>query len=251
MTVSSIDKSQQTAAKVVGLAYLISFALVVYVHYGILWRLTGINWSPTTGNVAETARNILAHEQFFRTGIALNILYCAGIFLLLTALYVVLRPVNKGLALLAAFWWVVYAFTWLLMSLNNFHALMLLNGADYLRVFEPERLQAWAMFYFKMGFDIYYVGLLFWGLASTVCACLWFKSRYIPRALAAFGVLSSTFAAVCSFALFINPHFDKIVGLGWFDTPMGLFDIALNFWLLFKGLRPPAMAEARVQTVAV
>jgi len=238
MTISPIDKSQRTAAKVVGFTYLITFALVVYVHYGIIWRLI-------TGNAAETARNILAHEQFFRTGVALNILYCAGIFVLLTALYVVLKPVNKGLALLAAFWWVVYAFTWLFMSLNYFHALLLLKGADYLRVFDAERLQAWAMFYFKMGFDIYYVGLLFWGLASTVCACLWFKSRYIPRALAAFGVISSAFAAVCSFALFINPYFDKIVGLGWFDSPMGLFDIALSFWLLFKGLKPSAVAEAR------
>jgi hypothetical protein len=141
----------------------------------------------------------------------------------------------------------VNAFTWLFMSLNYFHALLLLKSPDYLRAFEPERLQAWAMFYFKMGFDIYYVGLLFWGLASTACACLWFKSRYIPRALAAFGVLTSAFAAACSFALFINPHFDKIIGLGWFDSPMGLFDIALSFWLLFKGLKPPAAAEARAQ----
>jgi hypothetical protein len=80
---------------------------------------------------------------------------------------------------------------------------------------------------------------------------LWFKSRYIPRALAAFGVIASAFAAACSFALFINPHFDKIVGLGWFDSPMGLFDIALSFWLLFKGLKLPASAEARTKAVAV
>ncbi|MGA3135388.1 MAG: DUF4386 domain-containing protein [Terracidiphilus sp.] len=238
MTTSSIDKSQRTAAKVVAFAYLITFATVVYVHYGILWRLI-------TENAAETARNILGHEQFFRTGVALNILYCAGIFVLLTALYVVLKPVNKGLALLAAFWWVVYAFTWLFMSLNYFDALRLLKSADPLQAFDAQRLQALAGFTLHTNFDIYYIGLLFWGLASTVCACLWFKSRYIPRALAAFGVVSSAFAAVCSFALFINPHFDKIVGLGWFDSPMGLFDIALSFWLLFKGLKPSGTAEAR------
>jgi hypothetical protein len=101
-----------------------------------------------------------------------------------------------------------------------------------------------------MGFDIYYVGLLFWGLASTVCACLWFKSRYIPRALAAFVVLSSAFAVACTCVFFIFPGFDKIVGLGWFDSPMGLFDIALSFWLIFKGLKPPGIPEARAQAVA-
>jgi len=166
---------------------------------------------------------------------------------LLTALYVVLKPVNRGLALMAAFSWLVWAFMWLVVALYEFHALLLLKGADYLKVFDTERLQAWAMLYFKMGFDIYYVGLLFWGLASTLCAYLWFKSRYVPRALAAFGILSSAFAVMCSFALYINPNFDKIVGLGWFDIPMGLFDIALSFWLLIKGLSPSRKAEAQVQ----
>ncbi|MGA7831890.1 MAG: DUF4386 domain-containing protein [Terracidiphilus sp.] len=237
MTISPIDNSQRIAAKVAACAYLITFATVVYVHYGILWRLT-------TGNAAETARNILAHEQLFRICIAGNLFFCVGIFVLLTALYVVLRPVNRALALLGAFWWLVWEFMWLLITLNLFDALRLLDGGDSLQAFGADQLQSLASFYLHTGFDRYYVGLLFWGLASTACACLWFKSRYIPRALAAFGVLSSAFAVACSFALCINPNFDKIVGLGWFDTPMGLFDIALSFWLLFKGLKQLKAAEA-------
>jgi len=243
MTIGPIDNSQRTAAKVVGIAYLITFATVVYVHYGILWRLI-------TSNAAETARNILAHETLYRIGVAGTVLYSAGVIVLLTALYVVLKPVNRGLALMSAFSWLVWAFMWLVMALNYFHALRLFKGAEYLKVFEAGQLQAWAIFYFKTGFDVYYIGLLFWGLASTICACLWFKSRYIPRALSAFGVLSSAFAVACTLALFIDPNFDKIVGLGWFDSPMGLFDIALSLWLIFKGLSPSRKAEARAQTSA-
>jgi len=243
MTISPISNAQQTAAKVTAFAYLLTFATVLYVHYGILWRLI-------TGNAAETARNILAHETLFRIGVAGTVLYSAGVIVLLTALYVVLKPVNRGLALLSAFSWLVWAFMWLVIALNYFHALMLLKGAGYLQVFEAERLQAWAMLYFKIGFDIYYVGLLFWGLASTVCACLWFKSRYIPRALSAYGVLSSAFAVACTSVFLIFPNFDKVVGLGWFDSPMGLFDIALSLWLLFKGLSPSRKALARAQAGA-
>lgn len=95
--------------------------------------------------------------------------------------------------MLAAFWRLVYALMWVLMTLNLFDALRLLTGADYLRVFDAERLQALARFYLGTRFDYYYVGLLFGALASTVCGYLWFKSRYIPRALAAFGVISSAF----------------------------------------------------------
>jgi hypothetical protein len=80
----------------------------------------------------------------------------------------------------------------------------------------------------------YYVGLLFGALASTVCGYLWFRSRYIPRSLAVFGMIASAFCVVYSFVFYIFPNFDKIVNLWWFDTPMGIFDIALSFWLVFN-----------------
>jgi len=244
MTLSPIDESQRTAARVAGFAYLITFATVVAVNFGIHDRLI-------VENNAQTARNILAHERLFRIGIVGDLTYCAGVVVLLTALYVILRPVNRGLALLAAFWRLVWVLMWLVMTLNLFDALRLLNGADYLRAFEAERLQALASLYLGTRFDYYYVGLLFGGLASTVCGYLWFKSRYIPRALAAFGVISSAFCVACTLVFYIFPNFDKIVNLWWFDTPMAIFDTALSFWLLFKGLRPSGVAEAPAQASAV
>ncbi len=237
MAVYTIDESQRTAARVAGFANLITFATVVYVNFGIHARLIAGN------NAAETARNILAHERLFRIGIAGDLIYCVGAVVLLTALYVVLKPVNRGLALLGAFWRLVWVLMWLDMTLNLFDALRLLSGAEYLRAFEAERLQALARFYLGTSFDYYYVGLLFGGLASTVCGYLWFKSRYIPRALAAFGVISSIFCVACTLVFYIFPSFDKIINLWWFDTPMVIFDIALSFWLLFKGLTPSRIAD--------
>ena len=63
MTVNPLDESQRKAARVAGLAYLITFATVVYVNFGIHDRLI-------VQNNAETVRNILAHERLFRIGIA-------------------------------------------------------------------------------------------------------------------------------------------------------------------------------------
>ncbi|MGA3028497.1 MAG: DUF4386 domain-containing protein [Bryobacteraceae bacterium] len=237
MAIHTVDESQRQAARVAGLAYLATFATVVYVNFGIHDRLIVAN------NAAETARNILAHERLFRIGIAGDLIYCAGVVVLLTALYVILKPVNRGLALLAAFWRLVWVLMWLAMTLQLFDALRLLSGADYSRAFEAERLQALAKLYLGTRFDYYYVGLLFGALASTACGYLWFKSRYIPRSLAAFGVISSAFCVACTFVFYIFPDFDKTVNLWWFDTPMGIFDIALSVWLLFKGLRPSGIAE--------
>ena len=228
-----IDASQQKAAKVAGVAYLITFATVVSINFGIHARLI-------LADSAQTAKNILAHEPLFRAGMAGDLLYCAGVIVLLTALYVIFRPVSRGLALLAALWRLVWVLMWLLMTLNLFDALKLLRGADYLRAFEADRLQAWARFYLGTSFDYYYVGLLFGALASTLCGYLWLKSGYVPRALAVLGVVSSAFCVVCTVLFYIFPNFDQVVNLWWFDTPMGIFDIALSFWLLFKGLAEPA-----------
>jgi hypothetical protein len=236
MTNSAIDDSQRAAAKVAGLSYLITFATVVYVNFAIHDRLI-------VKDNAETARNILAHEQLFRIGIVGDLIYCVGVVVLLTALYVILRPVSRGLALLGAFLRLVWVLMWLAMTLHLFDALRLLTVADYLRALEAERLQALVKLLLSTRFDYYYVGLLFGALASTVCGYLWSKSRYIPRALAAFGVLSSAFCAACTLVFYIFPSFDKIVNLWWFDSPMGIFDIVLSFWLIFRGLKPPGLAE--------
>jgi len=80
-------------------------------------------------------------------------------------------------------------------------------------------------------------------LASTACGYLWFKSRYIPRGLAAWGVIASAWCALCTFVFIISPSFSKVVNLWWFDTPMGIFEIVTSFWLLFKGLAPSVIAE--------
>ena len=236
MTMRPIDNSQQAAARVAGFAYLITFATVVYVNFGIHRRL--IVWN----SAAETARNILAHERLFRIGIAGDLIYCVGVVVLLSALYVILKPVNKVLALVAAFGRLVAVLMWLIMTLNLFDALRLLSGADYLRAFEAERLQALAMIHLGTRFDYYYVGLLFGALASTVCGYLWFRSRYVPRVLAAFGVISSAFCVACTLVFYIFPNFDRVVNLWWFDTPMGIFEIVLSFWLIIKGLNPTALA---------
>ena len=185
----------------------------------------------------------MTHETQFRIVAVCFLIYSAGVVVLLTALYLILRPVNRGLALVAALFRLVFALLWLLTTLNLLNALRLLGSASYLQVFEANRLQALARLHIAAGFDDYYVGLPFFGLAATVCAYLWLKSNYIPKGLAAFGVISSAWCVICAFVFLIFPHFNKIVNDYWFDSPMAIFELALSFCLLFKGLRSPGTAE--------
>jgi hypothetical protein len=63
-------------------------------------------------------------------GITGDLIYCAGVVVLLTALYVVLKPVHQGLAMLAAFWRLAWVLVGLVMTLQLLDALRLLRGAD-------------------------------------------------------------------------------------------------------------------------
>ena len=234
----AIEESQRKAAKIAGAAFPLTMALVVAVNFGINERLM------VAGNAAETARNILAHATLFRLGIAGNLVYVAGLMVLLASLYIILNPMSRGLAILASMWKLVFVAAWTLMTLNCFIALRLLNGADYARAYGVDGAQVLARLYLN-GFDIYYVGLLFWAMASVVYSYLWLKSRYIPRLLAGFGMVGSAWCAACTLLLYIFPDFPKLVNLWWFDTPMGLFELSLGVWLLVKGLSEPRATAAR------
>lgn len=241
MTISKIDNSQRTAAKVAGWSGLLTFAIVVFGNYVLLNPLT------VPGHVAATAQNIVAHQTQFRVTVVCFLTYSLGVVVLLSALYVILRPVNPGLALAGALARFVFALLWLLSPLNLLGALRLLSNANYLQVFEPDRLQALAKLHLGASFDDYYVGLPFFGLAATICAWLWLKSNYIPKGLALFGVISSAWCVICAFVFLIFPNFNKTVNDYWFDSPMALFELVLSFWLLFKGLKPiePNPVQAR------
>src|SRR5438552_469444 len=239
MIIAKIDSPQRTAAKIAGWSGLLTFAIVVFGNYVLLNPLT------VPGNAAATAQKIVAHETQLRLTVVCFLTYSLGVVVLLTAIYVILKPINPGLALVGALSRLVFAFLWLLSTLNMLSALRLLSNANYLQVFEPDRLQALAKLHLGANFDDYYVGLPFFGLAATICAWLWLKSNYIPRGLALYGVISSAWCVFCAFVYLIFPHFNKIVNDWWFDFPMAIFELVLSFWLLFKGLKPVEPTQAR------
>jgi len=148
------------------------------------------------------------HERLFRLGTAANLAAFALDVVLITALYVVLKPVHRNLALLATLWGLIETAT-----VSDLEALRILSSADSLRVFEADRLQALARLSVSAHGAAYHVGLVLAGLRSTVFSYPWLKSKLIPKPLAAWGVFSSLVLGACA-------------------------EVAMGFWLLFKELRP-------------
>jgi hypothetical protein len=223
-----------SAARWAGFAFLAAIAVVILANYGVNFRLI------VPGDAALTARNILAHGTLFRLNLGCNLVYAALMLALAATLYTVLRPVQGSVALVAAACRMVLALMWTITALNSLGALRLLEGTPYLSTFGMDQAQVLARLQLASSYDAYYVGLPFWGLASTLCCWLWFRSRYIPRWLAVSGLLASAWAVGCAFAFLVFPRFGLIVGASWFDVPLLLFELALGLRLAIKRLGPAA-----------
>lgn len=227
---SIIDDSQRTAAKIAGLAYLIPVAFILAANFGMRMPYT------VAGDMAATMRNIVAHETVFRLSVVFDLVYCTGAVVLLSALYVVLAPVNRLMALVATLTKTLYAVTAVLLALSVLTVVRLATDPKYLQTLGAEPLQAVARLNWLSTSTQYYVGLAFWSVSATLIGWLWLKSGYIPRALAIVGLVSGAWCLLTTIIYLVDPTFSRVVNLWWFDTPLALFDIALSFWLLIKGL---------------
>jgi Domain of unknown function (DUF4386) len=235
MTIGTIDDSQRTAAKVVGFAYLGALLPAIFAEFYVRGQLV-------SDSAAQTALNIGAHERLFRLGIASNLAVFALDIALIAALYVVLRPVNRIVALVATGWGLVETTILVVVTLTDFDVLRFLSGAQYLNAFEADRLQALARLSIGAHGAAYNVGLVFAGLRSTAFCSLWLKSGFIPKALAGWGIVASFLMGACAFFFIIFPELNAVIPVALYGGPIFLFELTIGAWLVFKGLRQPGPA---------
>ncbi len=227
-----IDRSQRCAALIFAITFPLTTAMMTVAFTRFL--APTLVWSRE----AETAQNLVAHAHTYRMFIAASCLNGLAAVVLLTALFVVLAPVNRGLALLAAFSRLVFVTMWFVQVLGSFSALRIMGGEGQLHAFESKQLQALAGLQLASGWDAYYIGLAFYALSTLLFSWLFFQSRYIPRILAAWGVLASLFEGVCAGAYLNDRGFGAMVSVNWYETPTALFELGLCVWILVKWRRP-------------
>ena len=77
--------------------------------------------------------------------------------------------------------------------------------------------------------------LIFVGVGGTLFCYLFYKSKLIPRLLAAWGVLTYLSMLILAIVSILVPDIPESTKM-LFYTPGGLFEIIIGFWLLIKGL---------------
>lgn len=186
------------------------------------------------GDATATADNIRDSLWLFRVGFTSDIVAFSADIALALALYLLLRPVNAGLALLAALFRVGQAAVLGINMLNQFAVLLILDGAEYLSVFSEAQLDALTLFFLDAHAYGYLIGLVFFGLSSFVLGYLVYKSGYLPRI---FGILLMAFVAggylLDSLLSFLGSESDALSMV--LIAPAALVEISFCLWLLIKG----------------
>jgi hypothetical protein len=84
---------------------------------------------------------------------------------------------------------------------------------------------------------------IFFGVGSILFFYLFFQSTYIPKLLAGLGLLGSVLVPIVCFGSLMWPRHATILQLGW--APIGLAEILVGVWLLFKGVNLQASTRLR------
>ncbi len=178
--------------------------------------------------------NIVGHEGTIRVAIAIEFLMFILVMVLSWALYIILRPVNKSIALFGLIFRFSEAVLGCVVIIFYLAILLLLSGADYLQAFQPEQLQALARFFGKLGGAGYYILLITMGIGAVAYCYLFYISRYIPRALAVWGIITYSTMIAYGFINIIvhNPPSE----LAYAMAPGALFEVTIGLWLVFKGI---------------
>jgi hypothetical protein len=233
MAAKALERSPVFYARVAGFIYLFAMALGIFSQSIVLGGIIVLS-----DDAAVTARNIFASAGLFRLGIAADVITSVSDVVIGWAFYQLLKPVDKSLALLGAFLRVADAAILAVTTLSGLITLRLLSGVDYLQGFETSQLQGLARLYVSVRGLGFYVGFVFLGLGSTVFAYLLFKSRYVPRALPAWGIFASLVMAIGSLAVILFPWFAANASVAYM-IPMFFYEVPLGLWFVIKGVEVP------------
>lgn len=220
------DISLRTAAMVAGVGLLL---MAILSPIALLNTYQNIHVS---GDAQATAENIMSLGAMFNMGISIFLVVAILDIIIAWALYVLFKPINKSLSLLAAWLRLAYA-PILALALNHLlNASQLLSRADYLKVFDTNQLYAQAMLSVSAFKNCWDIGLVIFGLHLLVLGYLAFKSGFIPKWLGILLVVAGIGYCIDTFGRFLLPSYT--ISLAQF-TFVG--EALLIFWLLWRGIK--------------
>ena len=240
MTTRTVEVSPQVYARIAGILYLI------IIIAGALGQIFIRGKLIVAGDAAATAGNLMASQSLWRIGIAGDLLMHVFDIPLMLALYLLLKPVNKHLAVSAVLFNLIQTAVLVVNKLNLLVPLFLLGNAEYLKALEPRQLQALAYLPLKLHDYGFGIGLIFFGCVCLVQGYLIFKSGFLPKTIGVLMALAGLSYLTNSITLLLAPAYAEMVVPVLALALLG--ELALALWLIVKGVNIPKWhAKAHLQ----
>ena len=220
------ETSQRKMAWVAGLSLVLMGVLGPFALIGVLQNLL------VPANASATVDNIVGSSGLFRSGVAALLIVIMLDVVVAWALYVLLRPVNRTVALLMGWLRLGYAATFAAALTNLLDVAQLLGTSEGLTI-PPEQLHAQVMTSlssFHSGFEG--IALAIFGLHLFALGYLVFKSTNFPRFLGALVAVAGAGYWFDSFGTILVPNYALTVGAYTF-----LGEVLLIFWLLWRAAK--------------
>jgi Domain of unknown function (DUF4386) len=191
-----------------------------------------------SGNAAATAANILGHERLIWLGFASSLIGVLFHIAWALLMYVLLKPVNRTLSLLAAFVILVGCAIQAFTSLFYLAPLLILQGGDSLSAFAPEQLQALALLFLKLNAYAFNIDLVFFGLWCVLTGYLILRSTFLPRILGVLLAISGL-----GFMTYLYPPLAYYLFMPYIAGASALGEIPLELWLIVMGVNAQRWRE--------
>jgi hypothetical protein len=241
MEVSSTERTQRIYARVAG------FLFLWLIIAGLAGELT-ISHIAGSGTFAETAKRVVASKHLYRAALSSELIETLSAVLLAFALYVTLKPVDKLLAQVAMYWRLGEAFIGGVGMIDGFVRLHLYSSQS-IGALGTDQSQALVDLTRNAGFASYNISAIFFSVGSILFCYLFFKSRYIPRILSAFGVFASVVVTIMCFGSLIFPEYSAMLQYGW--APMAIAEVTTGFWLMLFAVKTQAPSDQQSAKPAV
>jgi hypothetical protein len=224
MKTRTLETSPQVYARIAALLYLVTIAA------GIIAQMVISGKIIVDGNASATATNILAHKDLFQLGFTIYLIEMTCQIAQTVLFYILLKPVNRNIALLALVFSLVGCTIKTLGRLFYIAPLLILGGSHYLVVFNAEQIQALALLLLNVNDQAAGMALAFFGFSTLLNGYLIFRSTFLPRIL---GVISMT--AGLGWLTFLYPPLGNQLFL--YILLLGLLgSISQILWLLARGV---------------
>lgn len=229
--------SNKKTARIAGLVYLGvvltgMFSLAYVPSKLIIWD-----------NAAATVQNIKNSTQLFKFGIAAGLLCYVCFLLLPLVLYRLFKPVHSTLAKLMVILAVVSVPISFINMQQKFAVLSLVNGEDYLHVWDAGQIQAQVMFYLNQYDKGILIVQIFWGLWLFPLGLLIYRSGMMPKVLGILLMAGCVGYLINFTGHMLIPAYGQANISGYVRLPASLGEIGTCLWLLIMGVKEKAYKE--------